>query len=812
MIHERRRLIPTMIAVIIGVAFMASTLMLMDSIKASTLRTQAAAVGDAAVVVTGKDKTIAQTTVDKVAKVDGVTSVEATRNVFLQRTDNGQSAYVSGHLVPAHPDMVEGRAPTGPNEVAVNQSTADNKAAVGSRITVSDMSQKKLKSTNLTVVGVLNPNARTTSTPTSPEIYLPAATLAGISGQEGADVLYVNSDRPASEVVKDASKAVGSTATVRTADDERAHQAEHASDGFAAMTTFMGAFAVIALAVAAMVIVNTFTILVAQRTRTLALARCIGATRKQVRRSVVGEALTAGLIGSAVGTALGIGVTQLMLMGLKAAGSPVDASVSVTVMSCIIPLIVGIVVTTLAALSPARRATKVAPVAALQPMTETPTRRIGRVRIMLGALLFIAGAALVVVSATADMETNVAVLCGVAGGFVSFAGVLVLAPVLIGGLSRAVGSAHLGGVPGEFGGVPGEWAVENTQRNPRRTATTTSALLIGVTLITTVATGAATGRASIDKVMNGHFPVDATVRAQGPLDKATIQDARKTDGVAKVATVTTATGTIEGGGDAKQTTIQGVSSEFSQVVRNDSATKGLDSTHAVGSVPGASDGDKITVTVNGNKVNLTLVGHGQDTQGIVVTQDVMTKLAPKAEPTQLQVRYKDGTDQSKTTQALSKSMSAHQGVTVASTADQKAQMDKVINILLGMVVGLLVISVIIAMVGVANTLGLSVVERTREIGLLRALGLTRKQVRSMFGTEALILSGIAAILGIALGIGYGIAGSHALFSSIMTVQASVPWVQMLVVAVVSVLAGWLASVIPGRRGAKIKPAVALAEE
>ena len=805
MIHERRRLIPTMIAVIIGVAFMASTLMLMDSIKASTLRTQAAAVGDAAVVVTGKDKTIAQTTVDKVAKVDGVTSVEATRNVFLQRTDNGQSAYVSGHLIPAHPDMVEGRAPTGPNEVAVNQSTADNKAAVGSRITVSDMSQKKLKSTNLTVVGVLNPNARTTSTPTSPEIYLPAATLAGISGQEGADVLYVNSDRPASEVVKDASKAVGSTATVRTADDERAHQAEHASDGFAAMTTFMGAFAVIALAVAAMVIVNTFTILVAQRTRTLALARCIGATRKQVRRSVVGEALTAGLIGSAVGTALGIGVTQLMLMGLKAAGSPVDASVSVTVMSCIIPLIVGIVVTTLAALSPARRATKVAPVAALQPMTETPTRRIGRVRIMLGALLFIAGAALVVVSATADMETNVAVLCGVAGGFVSFAGVLVLAPVLIGGLSRAVGSAHLGGVPGEL-------AVENTQRNPRRTATTTSALLIGVTLITTVATGAATGRASIDKVMNGHFPVDATVRAQGPRDKATIQDARKTDGVAKVATVTTATGTIEGGGDAKQTTIQGVSSEFSQVVRNDSATKGLDSTHAVGSVPGASDGDKITVTVNGNKVNLTLVGHGQDTQGIVVTQDVMTKLAPKAEPTQLQVRYKDGTDQSKTTQALSNSMSAHQGVTVASTADQKAQMDKVINILLGMIVGLLVISVIIAMVGVANTLGLSVVERTREIGLLRALGLTRKQVRSMFGTEALILSGIAAILGIALGIGYGIAGSHALFSSIMTVQASVPWVQMLVVAVVSVLAGWLASVIPGRRGAKIKPAVALAEE
>ena len=134
-------------------------------------------------------------------------------------------------------------------------------------------------------------------------------------------------------------------------------------------------------------------------------------------------------------------------------------------------------------------------------------------------------------------------------------------------------------------------------------------------------------------------------------------------------------------------------------------------------------------------------------------------------------------------------MSAHSGVTVTSSADQQVQIDKIINTMLGMVVGLLVISVIIAMVGVANTLGLSVVERTREIGLLRALGLTRAQVRSMFGKEALMLSGIATLLGITLGIGYGIAGSHALFSSLLTVQASVPWLQLLIVALVAVLAG-----------------------
>ena len=807
MIHERRRLIPTMIAVIIGVAFVASTLMLMDSIKAYTLRIQAAAVGDATAVVTAKEpsKPMSSMTVGKVAAVPGVTSVEQTRNAFLQRTDNGQASFVNGHLVPAHPHLVKGRAPTKLDQVAVNQSTADNNAGIGSKITVNDPSQNGTKPITLIVVGVLDPDARTTTTPTSPEIYLSAANLGRISGHSGANTVYVNSDRPAPQIAQEVSKVVGTTATVRTADDERAYEANQASQGFAAMTTFMGAFAVIALAVAAIVIVNTFTILVAQRTRTLALAHCIGATRKQVRRSVLGEALIAGLIGSVVGTALGIGVTQLMLMGLKAAGSPIDTSVSVTVTSCIIPILVGVVVTTLAALPPARRATKVAPVVALQPVTETPTRKVGRVRVGFGTLLFLAGTALVIICATSDMETKNAVMCGVAGGFISFAGVLVLAPVLIGSLGRAIGVARLGGIPGEL-------AIENTQRNPRRTATTASALLIGVTLIATVATGAATGRASIGNMMNGHFPVDATVRAQGPLNNATIGDVKRSDGVCQVATVTTVPGTVEAGGKATKVAVQAASPEFPKVVRDESAAKGLDDSHAVGALPGVADGSKITVTVNGKKANLTLVRHGKDNEGLIVTQDILTKLAPHAQPTEIRVRYQDGTDQSKATQALSKSMSTHPGVTVTSSADQKAQMDKIINIMLGMVVGLLVISVIIAIVGVANTLGLSVVERTREIGLLRALGLTRAQVRSMFGKEALMLSGIAAILGIALGIGYGIAGSHALFGSLMTVETSVPWLQLLIVALVAVLTGWLASVIPGRRGATIKPAVALAEE
>ena len=202
MIHERRRLIPTMIAVIIGVAFVASTLMLMDSIKAYTLRIQAAAVGDATAVVTAKEpsKPMSSITVDKVAAVPGVTSVEQTRNAFLQRTDNGQASFVNGHLVPAHPHLVKGRAPTKLDEVAVNQSTADNNAGIGSKITVNDPSQNGTKPITLTVVGVLDPDARTTTTPTSPEIYLSAANLGRISGHSGANTVYVNSDRPAPQI------------------------------------------------------------------------------------------------------------------------------------------------------------------------------------------------------------------------------------------------------------------------------------------------------------------------------------------------------------------------------------------------------------------------------------------------------------------------------------------------------------------------------------------------------------------------------------------------------------------------------------
>lgn len=795
-----------MVAVVIGVAFLAATLMLSSSITSSVANLQTAAIGDADAVVSASSETavVPAATIKQVQQMPGVTSVEASRFVSLMRTDGGTAAHVNGHFLPKHPKVVSGHAPQGLQQVAVNQRAIDSGTRVGSSITLAPLGGGNPRT--FTVAGVIDPDPRTSMIRGNAEVYLDPTALGGLVGSSGADTLYVTSSDP--NLVPQLSKVVGSHGVVRSAADERAHQLEETSTGTVPMTAFMAGFAVIALVVAAMVIVNTFTILVAQRTRTLALARCIGATRRQVRRSVLLEALLVGALGSVVGVALGVGVAQLLVTIIRSTTPmPLDSTVSVSVVSCVVPLLLGVVVTVLAAWRPALRATTVSPMAALMPVAEAPTRRVGRVRTVIGVLMVGLGAALVVVAAMAGLEAGAATLTGVAGGLVSFAGILVVSPVLVGSLTRLAGR-----LVARVGGVPAELAVDNAQRNPRRTATTASALLIGVTLIVTTATGAATARATVSAQLDGKFPVDAVVTGTQGLDDATIRDAGHTSGVSGVATVTTATGSIVHDGSTSRVSVQGIGDSMPRVSRDPSRMAGLDSTHAIAALPGVADGQRIQVQVGGRTADLTVIRRGDESSTVMVSQSVMERLAPGARPGSLQVRFADGSDSSKVTGALTRAMSSHTGVTVQSVSEQRAQYDKILNVMLAMVVGLLVISVIIAMVGVANTLGLSVVERTREIGLLRALGLTRRQVRAMFGHEAALVSVVAVLLGAALGIGYGVAGVHAVLGKDLHVIASVPWLQVLGVAAVAIAAGWLASVLPGRRGARIRPAVALSEE
>jgi putative ABC transport system permease protein len=650
------------------------------------------------------------------------------------------------------------------------------------------------------------------------QLYTDAQTLMAARGVPGYDTVYVTGTGGQDAVAAAVSRAPGARAagiTVRTADAQRTWLTDQALSGTGFLTGFMAAFAAIAIAVAAIVIVNTFAILVAQRTRTLALARCVGATRTQVRRSVLAEALATGAIGSVLGLAAGIGLSQLLVtIGGSSTNLPLNTTVSLTSVSVLVPIGVGILVTVLAALPPARRATRVPPVAALSPVAPEPTRRVGRIRIAIGLVLLVAGAGLLVFGAAGAKGTAVALACGIAGGLVSFVGVLVLAVAVIPKLSLA-----LGRIAARVGGVPAELATENTQRNPGRAASTVSALLVGVTLIVMMAVGAASTQASANKALDKHFPTDAIVETgSGPVTDRLLTAVKNTRGVAGAGTIsTTGPVTMTTGGKSQKMTAIGYSADAIASLRDPGKLAQLDDRHALVSKPGVSTGQTVTVSSGGRSVRLTAVAveSGDESAGssIALSGSVLKRLVPGVGGSQILVRYAEGATSSEVTAAITKAISAIPGASVTSAADSRAQIEQVVTIMLALVVGLLAISVVIALVGVGNTLGLSVLERTREIGLLRALGLTRSQVRAMFGHEAVLESVAAVVVGLVLGTGYGIAGCYALLRSVgMDVVVSLPWLRLIAVAAIALAAGWFASIIPGRHAARVLPSVALAGE
>lgn len=744
MVHERRRLLPTLLAVLIGVAFLTSTLVLSATIRSSLVASASAQVGDAKVVVTTlHGATIPADAVDAVRRIPGVTSVvaQAATPAFATRANQatGVPQPLTARLAPdalgpgtpfPGSRLVSGHLPHGDGEVAVNTAAADSGVTVGSALRLSDTSgptsgdATSVKRT-VRVVGVVSPGPALSTATAMPEAYVTAPTLAAFSGTTNRDTLRVwgtGSQEALTAAVAKLPALADTGAVVRSGDAQRQHDAETMTHGSQGLTAVFTGFAVIAMAVSVIVITNTFTILVAQRTRSLALSRCIGATRSQVRRSVLSEALLVGLVGSVLGVGVGAGATQGIVSVLRNTVSvPVDRWISLDVTAVVVPVVVGVLATVVAAWGPARRATRIPPMQALSPVPTTVTRTVGRTRVVAAVVLVAAGtAAMVAAPSLGDDAAGPAIGLGVLGGLVSFAGVLLAAPVFIPALARWAG--RLGT---RLGGVASELAADNTQRNPRRAAATASALLVGVTLIVTTAVGAASMRASVNAQLDRQFPVSAVVSA----------------------------GSVEGA-----STLAGT----------------------VGHVPGVERAE-----VDQSAKNQILVQYDRDADPAKVTTD-LTKALPQ-----------DGS------------------ASIQTSADLRAPFEKALDVMLALAVGLLAISVVIALVGVGNTLGLSVVERTREIGLLRALGLTRSQVRRMFSHEALLLSGVATAAGIALGIGYGVAGTVVLASTSGLHQATtiaIPWWQLGVVVAVALVAAWLASVVPGHRAATVDPSVALVTE
>jgi putative ABC transport system permease protein len=552
--------------------------------------------------------------------------------------------------------------------------------------------------------------------------------------------------------------------------------------------------------VSVLVVANTISILLAQRLRDFALLRCVGATRRQVLGSVRREAAAVGVLASLAGTLVGVGLGYGLLPLINTLALTTPLGVPAPPVPWLLGgFAVGLLVTLVASWLPTRQVVAVSPLAALRPQAVLDVRTAGgRARLALAGLLLITGPALLAVAMLRHST-----LFMVAGGAMVFAGVLLVGPVLVPHLIRTTG-ALLGPV--------GRIATENAVRNPRRTAATTAALLIGVTLTTAVLTGMATWRAGMDEVRDRHNPVDAALTAlDQPITPDLLDQVRRTPGVEQAITVDGAVAQISGfdvplpvltAPAAAQVARDGGS--FAQVqpgtIRID-----LDAFRD----PSIKPGDQVTVRVGDRQAQLKVIALSGWGKAGLVSPETLAQLTDTPEPHVIWVRASTAADPLALVDALD-GLADAAGAQLEDRLQAQAAANRERDLLTGAVLGLLGISVAIAVIGIANTLGLSVLERAREHALLRALGLTRTQLRRMLATEALLLSVVATGLGTVIGVGFAWVGYETFVKRALTHATMViPWPSLAAAVLIAALAGLLASVLPARRAARVSPAAGL---
>ncbi|MGY1710928.1 FtsX-like permease family protein [Geodermatophilus sp. SYSU D00758] len=808
------RLVASCLAVVLAVGFVVATLVLNDTTRSTVLGAAGARYLGADVVVTSEDGSPLTDALPAVAATTGVTAVAPEWRTSVQAALPGRTGtqFLLVGTVAEAPQLrwqqlAEGTLPDRPGEVAVSERTG---ASVGDRVPVVAAAPDGTGTAGtVTVTGVVDLGGDPEAGLYARGWVVPAQARAW--GAVDADELRVagapgTDDQRLAAAVR---AALGDRATtVRTGTEQAEARAASMLGNATALTAVLLVFGTVAVVVAGLVIANTFAVLLAQRTRELALLRCVGATARQVRRSVLGEAAVTGLAASALGVGAGVGLAAAVSALAGGVESPVPLSgLSVPWTAVAAGLAVGTLTTLLAALAPARAATRVAPLGALRPADPAPLRsRPGVLRLVLGLLLLVPGAAVTALGAVlAD------VFVALPGGVASFLGVVLLAQRAVPPVVRAAG-----GLGTRLGGVPARLAAGNATRAPRRTAATATALLIGVTLTTAMVVGAASTRATATAALDAAYPADVVVDGlSGELPGTLLDRLGAVEGVAG------GTGLRAGevvAPDGQPWSAYGIDPAAAVPVLRSTADTPLPAPGEV-LVPGwqaegwsVADGDTLTLTGAGAARDLRVRVVADDAVLLLTTAD-LTALAPQAPVAQLWLRLADAGDRAQTevVDAVTDAVgTATTDAQVTGVVSLRAQMNEVLDVLLLVVTGLLGVAVVIALIGVGNTLALSVVERRQENGLLRALGLTRGQLRGVLAWEAVLVAGVAAVLGVVLGAVYGAAGTASVLGSAGEVHVAVPLLQVAAIVGVAVLAGLLASVLPARRAVRTPPVAALA--
>ncbi|MDQ4055642.1 MAG: FtsX-like permease family protein [Actinomycetota bacterium] len=840
LLGRKLRLLMSTFAIVLGVAFVAGTLIFTDTLNRSFTALFASGVGD--VVVQPESSTLGggmpsgltvpASYVDELAELPGAARADGMVEAFGVFIVDERGKLLGGvgppglggnwSDAPVGHDLeglsiVEGDEPLGPDELVLDASAAERAGyEVGDRVPLI-LPSPTTPRIEATMVGIADfpeggsLNGATLAmfdTATAQELFLG-------SRDEFSSVWVTTRDGVSQEELRDqATQVLPDDIEALTGDDAADEAATGLLDAIGFITTFLLIFAAISLVVGAFLIVNTFSILVAQRSRELALLRALGASRRQVTGSVLLEALVVGLVGSTIGLGLGV----LLAMALRALFAQFGLDLSeqaliFTPRTVLAAYAVGVVVTMAAAWLPARRTSRIAPVQALRDDVAMPETSMHR-RFVAGTVLVVSGA--------------IAVGLGLFGGgpeplwFVGLGvlgvllGVAAASPVL----SRPLLALARSSYAAVFGTI-GNLAGQNSLRNPRRTTATASALMIGLTLASTMALIGASAKASIDRAVEENFVGDFVVSNVfgGAFSPAIATRMEQVDGVESVIRQRYQydAAEVDGDGAGVAATDPAALAALELDVVDGKASDLVDETVLVkekwADDHGLEVGDAVTVDAPAGERSWEIVATFEDNP--VIYAPIMTTLATMeeagfpAEDNALIIDVAPGAEG--VHDALDAVVASLPIVTVKDEGEFAAEQREPVDQFVLIIYALLGLALVIAVLGIVNTLALSVIERTREVGLLRAIGVSRRQLRLMITLESVVISVLGAVLGVILGITFGVVLMAALRDQGLEV-IRVPALQIVVFLVLAALVGCLAAVFPARRAARLDVLEAIATE
>ncbi len=846
---RRLRMSLAVAAVVLGTAFVAGTFVLTSTLQARFQQSLATINPNVAVRVQPTDQALQdspstpvldQNTLNRLRAVVGVAQLSpevSTDAVTPHRKRDGKplgaadTTYGAGVQPSGDPlalwSVHSGRLPQQAGEVAVTSYTAtQSQVVLGDPLTLEVANDTGTVTQQYRVVGVLGyPGGRGTLDGSGLVVFhLPEAQrlFYGAEGRYGGALLATGHGVSATELRDRVAAVLPAGFVAITAQEIAKRDSNDLKQDMRFMTLFFLGFAAVSVLVGTFLVFNTFTILVAQRSHELALYRALGAGRSQVTGSVLTEAVVVGLVGSTLGllAGIGIGAAGASLVGQQFGSALPTGGLIIPLTGGAACYAVGLTITLLAALVPAIRASAVPPVAALRDLVRGEKSLVG---ISLVGLLLTAPGLLLVWSALAGrLQPRNRIPGAAAGLLLAVLGVALLMPLLTRPVAGLLGAALAWGQASRLGR-------RNALRNPRRTAVTAAALMVGITLITAVSTVGTSFRASIlsqvDEIVGADIVISADSQPdpQAPpygFNPARLDQVRRIPGVQAAVPVYTDSAVVAGRPE-EQVSASDLAALASLTKLKPAAgtLRHLADREAVVDVDTAKRnkwhvGDLVSVALNrGGDRQYRLVGiyRKATVSGLILpvasVPDFRSQLATSG-----YLQTSRGADVAVVRREVERTFADTPNLAYFDRAEFEKQVNQVVNTALGIVLGLLGLAVLIAVLGIANTLLLSIHERTRELGLLRAIGATRTQVKRMIRVEAIVLALFGSVLGLGLGLGLGVVVAHALIKRAVLNRVVLPGAQLLAVLALAALVGLIAAWLPALRASRLNVLRAIAQE